>query len=457
MKKIFTTSFFGIISLLTSTAFSQTTVTWNFGTASGTASPTSGTPVSNLTISDMTIGNSFGAVATPISTTSASSGYTGSTGSYNIGNAAKVGSLVTGAGGSAYFEFTLTPAAGYSVSLSALNFGTRSTSTGPQAYTIRTSLDAFATDAITPGTIANNSTWSLKTNTTTIASTVGAPVTIRIYGYNGAGSASSGTINWRLDDVAITVNVTSGTDVTPPTVSSLSPANNATNVSINTSLQIVFNENVKKGTGNIVIKKLSDNSIVQTIDVTTTAVTITNATATVTINTLASSTGYYVEIDNGAIQDIAGNNFAGITGSSTWSFTTAAPDTTPPVISSLSPANNSSNISISTPLQIIFNENIKKGSGNIIVRKVSDNSIVQTIDVTTSAVTITNATATISINQLAYSTSYYIEVDAGAFQILQEIILQELQAIAHGLLQQAQFQLQVSLVRIMTLIIAVRI
>jgi len=40
---------------------------------------------------------------------------------------------------------------------------------------------------------------------------------------------------------------------------------------------------------------------------------------------LAPNTDYYVEVANGAIKDIAGNNYAGITGNSTWNFKTLVP------------------------------------------------------------------------------------------------------------------------------------
>ena len=54
-----------------------------------------------------------------------------------------------------------------------------------------------------------------------------------------------------------------------------------------------------------------------------------------------------MEIDNGAISDIAGNNYAGITGNSTWNFTTVAPaDTTAPTASSLSPADNATGVGV---------------------------------------------------------------------------------------------------------------
>lgn len=126
-----------------------------------------------------------------------------------------------------------------------------------------------------------------------------------------------------LDDITWT-SYSSGADITPPLISTFTPLDNAINISINTNLQIVFNEPIVKGTGNILIKKISDNSIVQTIDVNTSAVTVAGSNATITINPLLTSTDYYVEISAGTFTDIALNNFLGIAGNSTWNFTTAA-------------------------------------------------------------------------------------------------------------------------------------
>lgn len=122
-----------------------------------------------------------------------------------------------------------------------------------------------------------------------------------------------------VDDFSIETNPT---DLNPPVVSSLSPANGATGVSVNLSASIVFNEAIQKGTGNINVRRTSDNSIVQTTDVTNAAVTVSGNTASFPISGLSNGTGYYIEVDNGAFKDLSNNNFAGISGSSTWAFTT---------------------------------------------------------------------------------------------------------------------------------------
>ena len=121
---------------------------------------------------------------------------------------------------------------------------------------------------------------------------------------------------------------------TPPVISSFSPADNATGVAVGTNLVATFSENIVRGTGNITIRNVS-NSTSATIAVTdTTQVSISGAVLTINPTAdLLPSKNYAIRIASTAIDDTAGNSYAGIaTGNSTtWNFTTAAaPDTTAP-------------------------------------------------------------------------------------------------------------------------------
>lgn len=207
-------------------------------------------------------------------------------------------------------------------------------------------------------------------------------------------------------------------DTTAPTTTSFTPADNALTVAVASNLVLQFNENIQKGTGNIVIKKVSDNSVVETIDVTSGNVTVSGNT--VTINPAADldeATDYYVEIAAGAIKDLANNNYAGITGATTWNFTTA--DTTPPTATSFTPADDAVNVAVGANLVIAFSEDVQKGTGNILIKKVSDNSIAETLDVTSANVTVTGNTVTINpTNDLADGIDYYVEIATGAIQDL---------------------------------------
>ncbi|MFM6212022.1 Ig-like domain-containing protein, partial [Planktothrix sp.] len=231
-----------------------------------------------------------------------------------------------------------------------------------------------------------------------------------IAGNNYAGITGNST--WNFQTVA-------PTDTTPPTANSFTPADNATGVAVAANLVVNFSEAIQKGSGNIVIKKVSDNSVVETIAVTNSNVTVSGSQLTINpTNDLAQGTDYYVEIANGAIKDIAGNNYAGITGNSTWNFKTVAPtDTTPPTANSFTPADNATGVAVAANLVVNFREAIQKGSGNIVIKKVSDNSVVETIAVTNSNVTVSGSQLTINpTNDLAQGTDYYVEIANAAIK-----------------------------------------
>ena len=177
-------------------------VGWNFITASPSATS------SIVSVGDITQGNNNG--TTPLlTTTAASSGYTGASGGNNVGVAARSGVLNTAASGSAFFTFNI-DGVGASFTLTGISFGSRSTSTGPQLYSIRTSLDNFATN-IDTGFLLNNGAWMFKSRTG--LNITGTSVAFRIYGSNGTGSAAANTANWRIDDLSLTFAV-SGIDAT---------------------------------------------------------------------------------------------------------------------------------------------------------------------------------------------------------------------------------------------------
>jgi len=113
-------------------------------------------------------------------------------------------------------------------------------------------------------------------------------------------------------------------DQIDPEITTLFPDDNAINVSINTDLILTFSESIDTEAGNITIAKVSDDTIVEVIDSAGAKVSATD-TNEITINaatTLDYSTEYYVLIDATAFDDSNSNSFAGISGTSTWNFTT---------------------------------------------------------------------------------------------------------------------------------------
>lgn len=402
-----------LAALLGSQAFAAT-YTWDFSAA------TPAETIPNLTPAPTVIQYNNNGTTPLLSTTSPSSGYAGATGTNNAGAAARTLALNTASGGSAAFEFAITPASGFQFALTDISFGSRSTGTGPQAYTLRSSADGYVADIAT-GTLSANSAWALKSNTG-LTFTANTATTFRLFGYNGAGSPGAGTANWRVDDLIVTVTVTStGADTTPPAIQTLLPANAATGVALASNLAVTFNESVVAIAGGTITLKKADNSTVESFTLPSAAVNVNGAT--VTINPTADllpSTGYYVEINGVALEDTAGNNFAGYTGNSTWSFTTVAPDTTGPVVTGIDPANNATGVALNVTPVLSYDENVNNGTGSVFIKNAANVTVV-TLDATDSAqVTTSNSptshtvSLTIPPGALSANTQYYVQMPAGA-------------------------------------------
>jgi Bacterial Ig-like domain/Secretion system C-terminal sorting domain len=132
-----------------------------------------------------------------------------------------------------------------------------------------------------------------------------------------------------------------------------------------------------------------------------------------------SGTDYYVEMSPGAIQDFAGNDFAGIIGNAIWRFTVETDLTAPQVVTFL-PANNSVNFPGANNLIMTFNENIQKGTtGSFTLRRLSDNSQIENIPITSSAITIGGKNVIINPTQdLPYETDVYVEMTSSSIRDL---------------------------------------
>lgn len=313
----------------------------------------------------------------------------------------------------AYFTFTLTPNPGSFINLTSFVYIGQASASGATAFRFRSSLDGFTADIGSP--TATGTTISLSGAT---YQNLGSAIEFRLYGYGASSAAGTFSVNDFTFNGTVTTN-----DTTPPTLSSTNPADDATGVSTTANLVATFSETVQKGaSGNLVIKKTSDNSVVETIDITTAAVTVAGSVVTIDPSvTLDFNTEHYVTIDANAFKDNATspNNYAGLSSTTAWSFTTAAAvDTTAPtLVLPTSPADNATEVAVTSNLVATFSETVQKGSsGNVYIKKTSDNSIVQTIDITTAAVTVAGAVVTIDPADLASGTEYYVTIDANAFK-----------------------------------------
>jgi hypothetical protein len=122
-------------------------------------------------------------------------------------------------------------------------------------------------------------------------------------------------------------------DTTAPTVSSLSPADDATSVAVGANLVVTFSENVTAVAGKYVRICTGTSSctgssvagdVVQVLEANNAAITISLAQVTINFaSDLSGSTTYYVSIDSGAFRDAALNTYTGLTAGTSWNFTTA--------------------------------------------------------------------------------------------------------------------------------------
>lgn len=221
------------------------------------------------------------------------------------------------------------------------------------------------------------------------------------------------TQNW-----VVTVSIPS--DNTAPSLASLSPDDDSNNVAIDANLVITFDEDVLDGGGMFLIKKGSDDSVVESLAVSSSNITLDKAVVSINpTDDLVNATDYYVEIDATTFKDASGNAFAGIADKTAWNFTTVAPpDVTAPTVTALSPTDGATDVAIESNLVMTFNEEVVDDeTGAVIIRKMSDDSMVETIEILSGKITIDKDVITINPgNDLEASTEYYVEIAANVFK-----------------------------------------
>ena len=382
--------------------------------------------------------------------TTGSGGLSGTIGGFTLGSLSKINNTTYTA------TFTVTESGTDVAAGSDIPISVTLTDSGGKAgntFTSAISQNADAIDANTPSApstpdlSAGSDTGSSSTDNTTSDTTptfIGTAeanstvsVTSSVNGSLGTTTAN-GAGNWSFTSGALTSNTSHNITATAtdaagnvssassalsitldsnnPTFSSSSPADNAIGVSASGDITITFNENIVFGTGNIQVINVTDGSNSFTIDAANPGAQASISNAVLTINPnvdLNESANYAIQIAATAIKDIAGNNYAGILDNTTLDFTTA--DVTAPTLQSSSPADGATNVTLSQNLTLTFDDNMVKGTGNIVIKRSADNSTFETIDVTSGAVTITTTQVTINpTGTLQKGTGYYLEIDATA-------------------------------------------
>lgn len=162
--------------------------------------PAPASTMASVQVSSLEQGNNNGNTSF-FTTLSASQNYTGASGGNNAGLAARPGALSIASSGSAYIGILLTPPSGFRIRLLSISFGSRSTASGPTRWGLFSSADQFTNPHHTASMQANSAwSWQQSPSLSLLAT---QPLALRIYGYEGTGTAAINIANWRIDDLTI--------------------------------------------------------------------------------------------------------------------------------------------------------------------------------------------------------------------------------------------------------------
>ncbi|WP_367873042.1 Ig-like domain-containing protein [Luteolibacter sp. Populi] len=252
--------------------------------------------------------------------------------------------------------------------------------------------------------------------------TAGTTITLRYYasgqtptGGWGFNSAAAGTYGFEIGGTV----TTAGVDTTAPVIAPpLAPANGATGVALNSNLVVTFDENITGIAGGVITLK-AGAATVESFTLPSAAVGISGKVVTINPTAdLAPSTLYHVEIDGVAIEDLVGNNFAGYTGSGTWSFTSTGPDVAGPAVETVTPVNDATGVALDVSPEITYDEIVVPVTGGAILIK-QGATTVTSLEVTDSGEVLTSndqVFLTIPSGVLLPNTTYTVEIPAGAFE-----------------------------------------
>jgi methionine-rich copper-binding protein CopC len=252
--------------------------------------------------------------------------------------------------------------------------------TNATAVAVNTTVTATFSEAVQSGTIvftlkdpgnntvAGSTSYNTSTHVATFTPTASlSDVTVYTASVSGAqdvsGNAMTAPMTWSFTT----------TDSTAPTVTSHTPATNATNVAINTTVTATFSEAVQSGTISFVLKDAGNNTVAGT-----TSYNTSTHVATFTPTAALSQLATYTATVSGA-QDTTGNPMSAPV---SWSFTTA--DTTPPTVTSHAPLTNATNVAINTTVTATFSEAVQSGTISFTLKDAGNNNVAGTVSYNTS-------------------------------------------------------------------------
>lgn len=251
------------------------------------------------------------------------------------------------------------------------------------------------------GTMLSNSSDITFESDNKAVATVANDGTITLAGEAGTANIKATMTSGAYVGEAIYTVTTTGTDTTKPTLSSSTPATNATDVAVSGNIVLTFSEAVTIADAS----KITLTGGAGTLD--KEHATTDGATITIPYSGLANSTTYTLNIAADAVKDLSDNTNDAL---ENITFTTIAADETAPTLSSQSIANNAPNVSTSGTIVLTFSEDVT-------VANAAGITISPTTGVTWGTATVDNSDHTkvkITYSGLANSTQYTVSIASNA-------------------------------------------
>lgn len=215
----------------------------------------------------------------------------------------------------------------------------------------------------------------------------------------------------------------SAPDSKPPAISAINPFLPATGYTVTGAdevFSLTFDKPILKGSGNIYVKRASNNDSVLALSVQDAGVVINDKTASWQVSNLIKGERYYVLVDQGAFVDIDNQPSEGISNAQKWFVNVQGNPVEWHATIPTVPANRAVNVGINDTIQLNFTRPVYPDAGTIkllLTAPTSGTSLVKAFDVTSSEVKGGGTSQiTITLPQLNYNTGYTVSVPALAFK-----------------------------------------
>jgi methionine-rich copper-binding protein CopC len=201
-----------------------------------------------------------------------------------------------------------------------------------------------------------------------------------------------------------------------PVLVSTVPTDDFTDFPVTANLTLRFDRDIEAGVGNLLLVDDTDGTDTRTIAVTDSQVFIQGNSLRISLEPiLRGDKQYHLEVPAGAVVDLAGDPWAGISDPTELNFSTEpAPDFEAPLAVSTTPTDNDQTTEVTSDIVIEFDEPVFPGAGMLQLIDTDDGSDTRTFDISDPQVLVTGNQLQVNpVTELDPSTNYAVLVDMG--------------------------------------------